>query len=621
MASDLQSGTTQSPLPREKPWLLEYNRRLRHLHGLTLRNLSLNPKLSRTRRAPIDDDGLPSALKSASKALALRESRPLEHYHSVADLRGPGSSKAPQDEVTKEDKSPPTRPSATRTRRRSTMEWSGASPVARQKRLEDVTEGRMAETFFSLHVETQADPIYVSEVAGKAMNPTFRYFDLDPCGPAVTRLCALTVKIWAKMDGVAEYVLLIEYDVDLRALQYIGKSLETFRQPFPPNCILFHLTDGVYTSFLDISTPFKLRSQAKDSLERVAVGAATSPYDALMQLSTLDDCIQDAINTRERLASEIEDILQQNKGSETLIRQVPEVELRVKTIEQAVSAQKKRVEAAKRQRKALQESIESRRTAIATGREAQETAQAQIDEAQDVIKNARLQLTKIHEESNGQRRRICEDLMRIYPIEPIKDQPLAFTIRGLALPNSDFDNDHKEQGIAAALGHVAKVVYQLALYMSVPLPYPIKARESTSCVEDPISQTSGPRTYPLFLKGSVRYRFEYGVFLLNKDIEILSNRLGLRLLDIRQTLPNLKYLLYVATAGQGELPARKTGGVRGLVRQISTPASDTESVSSTLVIDGEGHKEHNMKSRATQMLKQSHQNGKAVGMSKDGPSH
>ena len=39
----------------------------------------------------------------------------------------------------------------------------------------------------------------------------------------------------------------------------------------------------------------------------------------------------------------------------------------------------------------------------------------------------------------------------------------------------------------------------------------------------------------------------------------------LRVLDIRQTLPNLKYLLYVATAGEGELPARKAGGVRGLL--------------------------------------------------------
>ena len=99
---------------------------------------------------------------------------------------------------------------------------------------------------------------------------------------------------------------------------------------------------------------------------------------------------------------------------------------------------------------------------------------------------------------------------------------------------------------------------------------------------------SGPRVYPLFMKGAVRYRFEYGVFLLNKNIELVSAKLGLRLLDIRQTLPNLKYLLFVATAGTGELPARKVGGVRGLLRQMSTPASSNSSAPTTVVVDGQG---------------------------------
>jgi len=78
--------------------------------------------------------------------------------------------------------------------------------------------------------------------------------------------------------------------------------------------------------------------------------------------------------------------------------------------------------------------------------------------------------------------------------------------------------------------------------------------------------TTGGRVYPLFMKGTIRYRFEYAVFLLNKNIEILSNHLGLRVMDLRQTLPNLKYLLYVATAGKGEIPARKAGGIRGFLR-------------------------------------------------------
>jgi hypothetical protein len=40
-----------------------------------------------------------------------------------------------------------------RLRRRSTINWTGASPGTRQKKLEDVTESKMADTWFSLHCD------------------------------------------------------------------------------------------------------------------------------------------------------------------------------------------------------------------------------------------------------------------------------------------------------------------------------------------------------------------------------------------------------------------------------------------------------------------------------------
>lgn len=74
--------------------------------------------------------------------------------------------------------------------------------------------------------------------------------------------------------------------------------------------------------------------------------------------------------------------------------------------------------------------------------------------------------------------------------------------------------------------------------------------------------------FPLFSKGVDTYRFEYGVFLLNKDIELVSLTVlipqvykfdvtklmadrDLRALDIRHTLPNLKNLLLTLTDGEG----------------------------------------------------------------------
>ena len=84
----------------------------------------------------------------------------------------------------------------------------------------------------------------------------------------------------------------------------------------------------------------------------------------------------------------------------------------------------------------------------------------------------------------------------------------------------------------------------------------------------PRSLSDPTRSFPLYPKGSgPSYRLEYAIFLLNKDLHVLlSDAFGVRVLDIRQTLPNLMYILACMAAGVGELPSRKAGGVRGLMK-------------------------------------------------------
>jgi hypothetical protein len=573
--------------------LTAQNRKLRHLQGIAIRNLTLSPAPTptRSRGKTFDDDAVPSALKSPTKTLALRESTALTYSRSSTDLKSAGhdGENASGDEgkdsfdsngngngngngSLRKPVSPtlPVRP-AKGMRRRSTLEWANASPLSRQKKLEDITAGRMADTFFTLHMEGQKEPVYISEVAEKAMNPNFKFFDLSPCGPLVTRLDKLTVRVWAKSDTMTDWRFLIDYTVHLGSLQFIGKTLGNFRHPLPQNCVLFHMTDGIYTSFTHLPVQARsgqvLLAPPKENPDGRVF--ASSSYDALMRLSTLDDCIQDALITRDRIADEIESILETNREAMSTVEQVPEAEESLKTVQTAVTAEQRRVLAMRRRRDEMQSSIQARREKMQSGREKGTLIASELPTRKELCKETIDAIETTSEAIAGQRRRICEDLLKIYPIDPLPGKSLAFTIRGIPLPNSHFDDAGPEE-TAAALGHTAQLVAHLSPYFSVLLPYPITPHGSTSTIDDPIATghttANNPRTYPLYMKGVVRYRFEYAVFLLNKDIEMLSNALGVRPLDIRQTLPNLKYLLYIATAGKGEMPARKAGGIRGLLR-------------------------------------------------------
>ena len=131
--------------------------------------------MGRSRGKTIDDDAVPHTLKSPAKIVALRESKALEHSRSSSDLRAvaegddesaiilppanvtPVKALALQKHAT--PRSPPIHPSLSLARRRSTLDWANASPQARQQNLEDIIAKRMADVFFSLHVEGIEGPM------------------------------------------------------------------------------------------------------------------------------------------------------------------------------------------------------------------------------------------------------------------------------------------------------------------------------------------------------------------------------------------------------------------------------------------------------------------------------
>ncbi|KAI1103646.1 UV radiation resistance protein and autophagy-related subunit 14-domain-containing protein [Jackrogersella minutella] len=505
--------------------MLPQNRRLRHLQGIYLRNLSFTRPHGRAADDLEADLSKPQAVHDGPPSPQL-----LHHARSSESLL------------------PPTRP---KDRRRSTT-LAGVSPITRQKQLEYTVEGRAADVFFSLHCEGgEEDPVYISEVNERAINFNFRFFDLSQAGPSVTRKTQFTIKIWAKRQ--LEWSLLLTEHVDLRSLNFLG-SLRSHQ--FPPNCLIFHLIDGIYS--------FELSSKRPEPKQAPAL--PTSSYNALMKLSNLDNSIQDALATRETLTAQINSILERTPPDA-----VPQAQESASLASKYVTAQTRSLRASQSRRAELQASIEARRTAIREGRAAQAKAAEDVGHAQSKLPGSRALLAAARESIHGQRRRVCEDLARIFVIAPSPSgAALSFCVCGVPLPNTDYDptsSSSTEDSLSAGLGYVAQLTHALQFYLSVPLPYPISPFGSRSSIRDDISLLpDSQREFPLFLRGgaTAQYRFDYAWFLLNKDIEALCVSAGLKVVDIRHTLPNLKYLLYVCSAGRDEVPERKRGGVRGL---------------------------------------------------------
>ncbi|KAK3495819.1 p63 related protein [Neurospora crassa] len=554
-----EDGNTVAPTKSSPSFdFLRVNRKLRHLRGIYLRNLAFTRQHGRT----IDDAALN---KTAGKLEALRERPDLHHTLSSEDLRPPA------------------------VRRRSTH-LANADPATRQKSFQDTFASKLADAFFTLHVDGPEDPIYISEVAERATD---------------------------------QWSLLLEDKVDLRTLNWLG-TLQNVN--FPPNSLVFHMVDGIYS--LDISNKYPPPKKEVPPLP-------TSSYNVLMRLATLNNSIQDALATRDALAAQINDLLAQEEEKQKGVGTLAEAEEQVKLASKYLSAQKRIVAAAKKHNDDLRASIAARQAAIESGLAVQRKAEEDVHHAAgEPLAQSKALLSSVRDQIRGQRRRICEDLLTIYRIQPIppptdpkapkEHDPLSFQICSLPLANTVLDPTTTtahcfvsspygssslscipkekyphEESLSASLGLVALLVHHLQLYLSVPLPYPIKWHGSRSTIRDDISnfpmnpnassfsshasqssrsastnspaslgeETDPSREFPLFLpKGgsTAQYRFEYAWFLLNRNIEVLCWSQGLKVVDIRHTLPNLQWLLMVCSAGKDEVPERKRGGVRGL---------------------------------------------------------
>ncbi|KAF8973835.1 hypothetical protein BDZ97DRAFT_1912290 [Flammula alnicola] len=288
-----------------------------------------------------------------------------------------------------------------------------------------------------------------------------------------------------------------------------------------------------------IQSPADLRDNAK-----------TAGWLELFKLVTIQSLILDNESSLGEVVRKIDGLLEDDETF-PLRREISEREAHIKELSTNYNvvvelSAKRKLEIADRAQR-----LKTRADLLASARDALQLN----SEMDDRIDTERTRLILMRERMASARTSLLSTLSTIFPIELYSPPDLLFTILDVPLPIPLNSNDpappltmpeHKEvteEAVATALGYVAQVLQILAAYIGKHLIYPVTCIGSRSLIRDGISAMVGPRMFPLFSKGVDTYRFEYGVFLLNKDIEMLMSERDLRALDIRHTLPNLKNLL------------------------------------------------------------------------------
>ncbi|PCH33211.1 hypothetical protein WOLCODRAFT_135001 [Wolfiporia cocos MD-104 SS10] len=313
-----------------------------------------------------------------------------------------------------------------------------------------------------------------------------------------------------------------------------------------------------------------LVKQLESGAHRRKGNRRTASWQDLLRLVNLQTCIYDTQQSLSEVVREIDKLVTQ-PGTNTLRREASEREAWIGQLRDETNTLTNQSANLKSQIEAKRVELRRRREILTLAREGDEhgsKSQAQlvveIADERDCLKLLRGRIAPM-------RSALLTHLSFILPIEMRSPPDLLFTILSVPLPIPLNPTDpapplsvaaHKdvtEETVATALGYAAQVVQLLAAYLGKILVYPITYVGSRSLIKDGISAMVGPRMFPLYSKGVDTYRFEYGVFLLNKDIELLMSDRNLRAMDIRHTLPNLKNLLLTLTDSENVfMPASRS---------------------------------------------------------------
>ncbi|XP_075402408.1 UV radiation resistance-associated gene protein isoform X2 [Tenrec ecaudatus] len=373
---------------------------------------------------------------------------------------------------------------------------------------------QLLDTYFTLHLcntEKTYKEFYRSEVIKNSLNPTWRSLDFgimpDHLDTSVSRF---VVRIWGGKEDV--YQLLIEWKVCLDGLKYLGQQ----GHPHVQKTIL-----------------------------QVDQNCVRSSYDvfSLLRLHRAQCAIKQTQVTVHKIGKDIEEKLRLTSTSNELKKESECLQLKMLVLRNELERQKK----ALGQEVAL---LHQRQIALQDKRNAFSTEHLKLQLQKESLNELRKECTAQRElflKTNAQLTIRCKQLLSelsyIYPID-LNDHKDYF-VCGVKLPNSE-DFQAKDDGsIAVALGYTAHLVSMVSFLLQVPLRYPVIHKGSRSTIKDNINDklTEKEREFPLYPKGGEKLLFDYGVYLLNKNIAQLRYQHGLGTPDLRQTLPNLKNFL------------------------------------------------------------------------------
>ncbi|KAJ4442138.1 hypothetical protein ANN_12004 [Periplaneta americana] len=422
-----------------------------------------------------------------------------------------------------------------------------------------------ASFYYTLHLTTMSAPFYTSEKL-ESDNPKWAEIEVGDLTCHVNAAVnGIVVRLWLHREGEQDHVITV-WGVYFSGLVYLGPKLLFDPAVLKLNTIVFHMHGGYFTASecLKEAAPPKIRNTS------VVVSAADARpsynVNLLLRLHTIQQAIKKqmlaAQNLREKISvggftanesrenAVLRRLLNKSRPKaperQEMMRVRKQVELvrfRVSMLSYEKSRKQTELQRLEKTKSVLLENNHERGLKLMDRYQNLHKDMEHLKEWKKNFVDMREAFLHTNAQLTFRRKQLISELNLIYPIVQAEDK---FTICGVHLPNSEDFPGNDEVMISVALGFAAHLVQMISVFLQLPLRYPIIHFGSRSKIVDYVAEKipDKDREFPLFFRGKDKLEFNYGVYLLNKNIAQLRWYFNLPTQDLRATLPNLSALLH-----------------------------------------------------------------------------
>lgn len=434
------------------------------------------------------------------------------------------------------------------------------------------------QVYFTLHENSKLKEFYTSEVISGSLNPSWQSFDMRRFEDIIDiQAKHVYLRVWVR-DGTGSetpYVL-VDWNIHLSGLVFFSDKVQPEQYKYIPNMVMVGMFDKYFVApesplapdrdewVIDASSTLR-SSYNINSLSRIytVLRAISQMQVSVTRVhNSIEDKLLSSMEKTKKLSAREDLLLKVGHLKSELSWQMNKLQHQKDVHDNCVKTRNEKnheVKAKFHQLEKMKESLEEKRKSYFQTRE------------KYIKENYQLLIRK--------KQLITELTTFIYPIT--ETRPHILCICGVHLPNSEHFQGQDDTMCSVALGFTCHLVEMMSQILDFPLRYPMQHNSSRSTITDHIHSklSDKDKTFPLYAKSKEKFQFNYGVFLLNKNISQLRFYCGLGTRDLRLTLHNIKSML------ESRLGIKfdhlDAGGARlDFTDNISLPSTEKETVSS-----------------------------------------